>query len=552
MNNKFDDILNYIIPEVPNKEKEQSLLSEKPYDAITVYFMYLYKKNPNITLENMYEEGYCKSWSEAQYIPFEDVVDYLKQHISVWNKMLEVVNQYDYEQLKELALTLSDDNKKSSSIIELVIKELSVRSKDRVLQINNFSEKFLTELTEKNKNLYIAAYESHYMKASIRTMRLDVQGYSDIHIYSMRDDFEDVESFDKIFINTLVQCNSNDFQYMIDLRLSDFPYGVTYCWDLCGFALSLLKENGKAIAIVDARELTTNKGKIVREYLSNNGYIEGVIKLPEKMENDIRASLYLMILSHKNTSVKFFDASGMHEMDRINGKKINILSDKIIKEIIYDYEHNAKIEKLNIILQNDYNLNPLRYLIDTNNNTIELGEILKTVNRGFSLSATQVDEVVTGGKSDIKCIVTQSIINGIVQGELYYHGENKSFKKNYAETGDILITKTGIPFKVAIAQERLLVIGNIFILKFNESDLSSEYIKCFLESEKGQNELKRFSAGATTPVLHIQNINKILIPVNEKNVQKQKNKKAEKIINELANAYESIDRNKKIINLMYK
>lgn len=552
MNNKFDDILNYIISEMPDKEKEKCLLSEKPYDAITVYFMYLYRENPQITLENIYEEGYCKSWSETQYIPLDDVVDYLKQHISVWNKMLEIANQYDIEQLKELVLTLSDDNKKSDSIIELVINKLVVRSKSRVLQINNFSEKFLTELRQKNKNSYIAIYESHYMAASIRTMRLDVQGYSDIYVYSMRDDFDDVESFDKIFINTLVQCNSNDFQYMIDLRLSDFPYGVTYCWDSCGFALSLLKENGKAIAIVDARELTTNKGKIVREYLSNNGYIEGVIKLPEKMEKDIRASLYLMILSYKNTSVKFFDASSMYEMDRINGKKINILSDKIIKEIIYDYEHNSKSEKLNIISRNDYNLNPSRYLIDRNDNTIELGEILKTVNRGFSLSATQVDEVVTGGKSDIKCIVTQSIINGIVQGELYYHGENKSFKKNYAETGDILITKTGIPFKVAIAQERLLVIGNIFILKFNESDLSSEYIKCFLESEKGQNELKRFSVGATTPVLHIQNINKILIPVYEKNVQKQKNKKAEKIINELANAYESIGRNKKIINLMYK
>jgi restriction endonuclease S subunit len=92
----------------------------------------------------------------------------------------------------------------------------------------------------------------------------------------------------------------------------------------------------------------------------------------------------------------------------------------------------------------------------------------------------------------------------------------------------------------------------LFILKFNESDISSEYIKCFLDSEKGQNELRRFSAGATTPVLHIQNINKILIPVHEQNVQKQMNKKAEKIVEELINAYESIDRNKKIINLMYK
>lgn len=550
MNNKFEYILNYITSELSIQEKEKCLLAKKPYDAITVYFMYLYRKNHNITLENIYEEGYCKSWSEAQYIPLDDVVDYLKQNVSIWNKMLEVVNQYDIEQLKELVLTLSDDNKKSDSIIELVIKKLEVGSKSRILQINNFSEKFLTELRDKNSHIYV--YESHYMAASVRTMRLDVQGFSDIYVYSMRDDFDDIENFDKIFINTLVQCNRNDFEYMIASHLPDFPYGVTYCWDSCGFALSILKEEGTAFAIVDAKELTTNKAKIVREYLSKNGYIEGVIKLPEKMENDIRASLYFVILSHRNTSVKFYDASSMYEMDRVNGKKINIFSDKIINEIINNYENNAKSETLNIISENDYNLNPSRYLVDINDNTIELGQILKTTNRGFSLSATQVDGVVTSEISDIRCIVTQSIINGIVQGKLYYHGENKSFKKNYAELGDILITKTGVPFKVAIAQERLLVIGNIFILKFNESDISSEYIKCFLDSEKGQNELRRFSAGATTPVLHIQNINKILIPVHEQNVQKQMNKKAEKIVEELINAYESIDRNKKIINLMYK
>ena len=123
--------------------------------------------------------------------------------------MLEVVNQYDIEQLKELVLTLSDDNKKSDSIIELVIKKLEVGSKSRILQINNFSEKFLTELRDKNSHIYV--YESHYMAASVRTMRLDVQGFSDIYVYSMRDDFDDIENFDKIFINTLVQCNRNDF-----------------------------------------------------------------------------------------------------------------------------------------------------------------------------------------------------------------------------------------------------------------------------------------------------------------------------------------------------
>ena len=98
MNNNFEYIFNYITSELSIKEKEKCFLSEKPYDAITIYFMYLYRKNHNITLENIYEEGYCKSWSEAQYIPLDDVVDYLKQNVSIWNKMLEVVNQYDIEQ----------------------------------------------------------------------------------------------------------------------------------------------------------------------------------------------------------------------------------------------------------------------------------------------------------------------------------------------------------------------------------------------------------------------------------------------------------------------
>ncbi len=151
-----------------------------------------------------------------------------------------------------------------------------------------------------------------------------------------------------------------------------------------------------------------------------------------------------------------------------------------------------------------------------------------------------MDILISDQESSIKCLRTSQIASGFIDGFSYYHGETKKPYKNSSSCGDILISKVGTPFKVALSDGEYLIVGNVYIIKVDRSKVSPEYIKCFLSSAKGQEEIAKLAVGTNTPILNISDLEKIRIPVFEKDKQMKIEQRAYEIVDELSNYHHQI------------
>lgn len=104
----------------------------------------------------------------------------------------------------------------------------------------------------------------------------------------------------------------------------------------------------------------------LRRYLVENGYIEAIIALPEKMFNGTKIPVIILVLQkkHRESDILYIDAS----KEYIKGRKLNSLSEENQSKIIETYENKSEIPNYSIkvgaeiIRKNDYNLNIKKYL----------------------------------------------------------------------------------------------------------------------------------------------------------------------------------------------
>ena len=104
----------------------------------------------------------------------------------------------------------------------------------------------------------------------------------------------------------------------------------------------------------------------LRKYLVDNGYIEAIISLPEKMFNGTKIPVIILVLQKKyrEEDIIYIDAS----KEYIKGRKLNSLSEENQSKIIKTYENKSEISNYSIkvgaeiIRKNDYNLNIKKYL----------------------------------------------------------------------------------------------------------------------------------------------------------------------------------------------
>ena len=101
MTNELDKIIDYIIGDIKDETSYINSKNEKPFSVITVYFMWLLKKNPSITLETLESEGFYKEWAHIAYFSFHDVENYFSLSCSII--FLRVSSLYSSEILTNLS-----------------------------------------------------------------------------------------------------------------------------------------------------------------------------------------------------------------------------------------------------------------------------------------------------------------------------------------------------------------------------------------------------------------------------------------------------------------
>lgn len=145
-------------------------------------------------------------------------------------------------------------------------------------------------------------------------------------------------------------------------------------------ALNRMKPDGRCAFVLPCGALSSNPEREVREWLVDSGMVERVISLPDKMFESTSIPTCVMVFSHGNQKVKFFDCrktaeqeqrdqngqfGGASHENRTYHKTVNVLPDDLISGLcgfcddIPGFSTEISNEK---IAQNDYNLICSRYI----------------------------------------------------------------------------------------------------------------------------------------------------------------------------------------------
>ena len=123
-------------------------------------------------------------------------------------------------------------------------------------------------------------------------------------------------------------------------------------------------------------------------------------------------------------------------------------------------------------------------------------------------------------------IVTISDINdnGRISNNLKRFNINKDLSKYYLQDGDVLISTKGTKIKVCVVEglpsSKTLFHGNLTMIRVDSKKINPVYLKLFLDSDRGQNELNNIQTGVAIISINtaqLENLNIPLIPIDEQN-----------------------------------
>lgn len=470
----------------------------------------------------------------------------------IWSKSLNMVinamskGQYTAEDLALFSLNVSGVNAfdecpaTPKSITKLATSILDIKPKEDVADICCGSGSFIIEAWKKEDKANYFGCEKVYPYVNccrIRTGLLD-GNFS----YFADDAFKLVEDnskkYDKLFSNYPLKVRISNLgcgeEYLNQLRerIPSISKATTSDWIYNSLLCDLLKDNGKAVAIMSNGSTWNRTDKAARQWFIENGLVEAIISLPAKLFAPYMAiPTSMIILSKGNNSVKIVDATNIFESER----RGNVLSDKnieiIISELKEDGNHSITISK-DKLRDNEYNLNYDRYVGQENNfeNLEAFETVIENISRGAGIKADELDKITTNEVTNKNYLMLGNIHDGIIDEELPYLSViEKNLEKYCLKRNNLILSKNGYPFKIAIATpkegQQILANGNLYIIEVNEEKANPYYLKAFFESEQGIAALKSIVVGATIPNIGVESLKALKIPIPS---LEEQNKIAEK------------------------
>lgn len=420
------------------------------------------------------------------------------------------------------------------SIVKLSQSILNVGSGDKVADICCGKGSFISSVCANNTDVVAHGYEINPSKAAIAMMKAEMVSSS--AVITITDVLEypyGEEKYNKIFANypfgsRLKDISDssvilNEFTGKINRKYNSMPSDWLYNY----LITNLLTEDGKAIAITTNGCTWNRQDEDMRKYFVENGLIECVITLPERLFYSTSISTSMIIFSKGNTSVRLVDARKMCQ----KGRRYNRFSEDNIANIAEaagkDGEHSKNVS-IDELRKNEYNLSFSRYVSDRYeiSDGVPFESIIKRVTRGAHISAKELDDLASDKDTDLKYLMLANIKDGIIDEKLpSLKSIDPKDEKYCLNNNSLVISKNGYPYKIAIAQidddQKVLANGNLYIIDLDEEKADPVYIKAFFESEIGIAALRSITAGASIPNIGVDNLKKLQIPLPSLEKQKR-------------------------------
>lgn len=332
--------------------------------------------------------------------------------------------------------------------------------------------------------------------------------------------------FDNIFVNfiqaetSLVDNRKINDVYLKTLSDGKVASSSSKYWKNLIHMIPKLNDDGKMIAIVPNSCLVHNRDENARTYFVNQGWIECVINLPKKLLNRVSIPVSIVVFSKNNENVKIIDATEFN----VDGRRKKELTDENINQLYRLYSFNVNSDASIFVNQKDFAQN--RYVLTdsvyrtkkySTNDVIVLGDV-STICRPAPLSAKQLDDIHTHKDTNWCYLRLSDIQHGLVDFATLPNiiSLDEKYEKYFLENGDVVISKTGRPFKIAVIGDmdgrKVLPVGNMYIIRPDKTKVNPYFIKACLESTTGTAVLNSLLTGGTVQIITVEGLKGIGLP----------------------------------------
>ncbi|WP_165443706.1 N-6 DNA methylase [Olsenella sp. Marseille-P4559] len=341
-------------------------------------------------------------------------------------------------------------------------------------------------------------------------------------------------AYDKVFANPpfgmkLAFMRNPGADYLAPFVDETDPMGrpASADWVFARLAYDSLAEGGTAVAIVTNGALGNGGDQRARRYFVENGMLRAVVALPTRLFRSTALGCALLVLGRNDGPVRMVDASDLAD----EGRRWNTLSDEAVSEIVgrlgEDGPMSRRAERADIASRG-YSLYASRYLGQAPDlvNPRPLGDLSLAIERGAGFSARELDALTTEEDTGLFYVRLSDIEDGAISDDLpNLTSLDQKTERQWLRTGDLVISKNGAPFKVAVADvpegRTILANGNLYVIRLDTDRVDPYFVAAFLASEDGKRSLEQMVVGTTIPNLPLRNLRQIQIPVPPADVQKK-------------------------------
>lgn len=399
-----------------------------------------------------------------------------------------------------------------------------------VLDICSYTGNFLTYYARRKDNYNFTGIEINVRSNIIAQEKMNALKVENKLIENNVFAHKFTKKYDKVFCNypfglrfnqsdlDLVNKNHNELKY-------EFTGRISSCWAFVNSVINSLSKDGKAVTVMNNAGLYKLPDAEYRKLLVDNGLIEAVISLPEKIFAPYTSiPVTLLVLSRNNKQIKFINAEKM-----ILNKSTNKLMNELdVEEIIKEYNsnsntNNTKIVSLEDVKNTNYSLYTPNYMeiekIEIKNPK-KLNSICKDVYRGYQVSSNEIKQFSENinGREEYQIINITNITDGNIDSDLTkIYPDTDKMDKYLLQDKDLLVSSKGTLSKFAVVEiknsEKYIPSGNFTILRLDTNVINPYYLKIFFESNKGTAIINSIKSGGVLPAINLSQFKEINIPV---------------------------------------
>lgn len=292
-------------------------------------------------------------------------------------------------------------------------------------------------------------------------------------------------------------------------------------------ALRLAGPDARAVVVVGNGAAINHADARARALLLQEGLVRAVISLPANLLRNTSVSLTMLVLGRGSGDVRVVDATDLCA----RGRRWNAMSQDHIAEVLRrlgnDCAHSASVA-VQAMCAADSELSACRYLARDVQmvNPTALGDLALAIDRGVSIKAADLDELQTSEDTGVSYLPVSEVgVGRVGAGSLSLAGVDPKLAKATLRSGDLVVTKTSMPIRTAVADipegRTVIASGNLFIVRLDVERVDPYFVAAFLASDDGRESLLRIVKGSTLPTITASGLRGLKVPLPTMDVQRR-------------------------------